>query len=61
MGIDIEELRSYLIDLCGTAVFAGMGAAQVDVVEIEDADGEDLCAIAKKLGVDIATFARNRY
>ena len=56
MEIDVEELRSYLLDLCGTALFAGYGAALVDVSEVESASGEELLAIALRLGVDPAEF-----
>ena len=56
MGIDVEALRSYLLELCGAAAFAGMGAALVDVVDVERADGEELLGIALRLGVDPAEF-----
>ena len=56
MEIDVEELRSYLLDLCGTALFAGFGVALVDVAEVEHADGKKLLEIALQLGVDPAEF-----
>ena len=56
MEIDVEALRSYLLDLCGTAAFTGMGAALVDVADVEHAGGEELLAIALRLGVDPTEF-----
>ena len=56
MTVDVEALRSYLLDLCGTAAFAGLGAALVDVVDVERASGEELLKIALRLGVDPAEF-----
>lgn len=60
MGIDVEALRSHLIDLCGTAAFAGLGAALVDVADVERAGGVELLAIALRLGVDPAEFELRR-
>lgn len=56
MKIDVDALRMYLLDLCGTAAFAGLGAALVDVAEVERADGEDLLSIALRFGVDPTDF-----
>lgn len=56
MEIDVDALRSYLLDLCGTATFAGLGAALVDVADVERACGEELLGIALRLGVDPAEF-----
>jgi hypothetical protein len=52
MLIDIDALRAALLDLCGTATFAGYGPALVDVADIEAADPAELLAIAERLGVD---------
>lgn len=60
MTVDVDALRSYLLDLCGTAVFAGMGTALMDVVDVERAGGEKLLAIALRLGVDPASFEFKR-
>lgn len=60
MEIDVEALRSYLIDLCGTAAFTGMSAALVDVADVESASGSELLAIALRLGVDPASFEFKR-
>ena len=53
MEIDIEKLRDYLLDYCGTAVFAGFGPALLDVVDIERADAHELIRIAERLGIDL--------
>ena len=60
MEIDFETLRSSLHDLCGTAAFVGYGAALVDVAEVESASGEELLAIALRLGVDPAEFEAHK-
>ena len=56
MVIDIDALRDYLLDYCGTAMFAGFGPAMLDVVEEERADGYELIRIAERLGVDVRRF-----
>ncbi len=37
--IDIDALRAYLLDYCGTAVFSGFPAALLDVADIERMSG----------------------
>lgn len=54
--IDVDELRAYLLDYCGTAMFDGFPAALLDVADISSADGEDLCRKAEQLGVDLRRF-----
>ena len=54
--IDVDKLRAYLLDYCGSAMFAGFPAALVDVIDIERADGIELCRIAERLGVDLRRF-----
>lgn len=54
--IDVDALRNYLMDYCGTAAFSGFPAAIIDVVEIEDMSGEELCRKAEDLGVDLRRF-----
>ena len=56
MEIDIEKLRDYLLDYCGTAAFAGFGPALLDAADIERADGYELIRIAEQLGVDARRF-----
>ena len=57
VDIDIDALRAYLLDYCGTAMLSGFPVAVLDVVDIERASGEDLCRIAERLGVDLSKFA----
>lgn len=54
--IDVDALRAYLLDYCGTAAFNGFPAAILDVWDIENASGEDLCREAERLGVDLRKF-----
>lgn len=54
--IDVDALRAYLLDYCGTAMFSGFPAAVLDVVDIERASGEELCRIAERLGIDLRKF-----
>lgn len=49
--IDVDDLRDYLLDYCGTAAFrVSRGACRA--AEIERASGLELCGIAQRLGVD---------
>ena len=50
--IDVEKLRDYLIDYCGTAMFGGFPAALIDLSDIERMDGYQLCKKAESLGKD---------
>lgn len=51
--MNTEELRQKLLDYVGTAAFSGMSAAFGDVLEIENADYEELLEIAERLGVNL--------
>lgn len=55
--VDVDALRSYLLDYCGTAMFSGFPAALMDVADVDGASPEELIAIAERLGVDPAQFA----
>lgn len=55
--IDVDALRDYLMDYCGTAAFGGFPAALLDVVDIERMDGHELCKKAEDLGIDLRRFA----
>lgn len=59
--IDIDALRNYLMDYCGSAIFSGFPAAIIDVAEIESADGHELCQIAEQLGVNLRQFEVSGY
>lgn len=54
--VDVDALRTYLLDYCGTALFGGFPAALLDVADIECMDGEELCRKAEDLGVDLRRF-----
>lgn len=54
--VDVDALRAYLLDYCGTAMMGGFPAALVDVADIERADGVELCRIAERLGIDLRRF-----
>lgn len=54
--IDIDALRAYLLDYCGTALFGGFPAALLDVADIERMDGEGLYRKAEDMGVDLRRF-----
>jgi len=56
MEIDVDKLRSYLIEHVGCATFSVFPAAIVDLVDIQQANGLELCKIAEKLGVDLRAF-----
>lgn len=56
-AIDVDSLRSYLLDHCGSAMMSGFHAALLDVTDVERASGEELCRIAERMGVDLRRFA----
>lgn len=51
--LDLEGLRAFLMDYCGTALSAGMGPALIDIARIERADPRELLRIAQELGVNV--------
>ena len=55
--IDVDALRSYLLDYCGSAMMSGFPAALLDVVDVERATGEELCRMAERMGIDLRRFA----
>ena len=57
MTIDVDALRDYLMDYCGSAMLSGFDAAVLDLAEIEDMDGYELCEKAEELGIDLRRFA----
>lgn len=54
--IDVDRLRAYLEDYCGTAMFGGFPAALLDLAEVESMDGYELCQKAESMGVDLRQF-----
>lgn len=57
MTIDADALRDYLRDYYGTAIFAGMPAAMIDVAKVERASAEELIKIALKEHVNLTKFS----
>ena len=54
--IDVDALRDYMLDYCGTAAFGGFPAALLDVADVERASGEELCRKAEEMGIDLRRF-----
>lgn len=54
--IDVDALREYLQDYYGTAMFNGFPAAIIDLGELDRMDGQELCRLAERLGVDLQRF-----
>ncbi|WP_417757745.1 hypothetical protein [Senegalimassilia anaerobia] len=54
--IDTDKLRDYLEDYCGTAASSGFPATLLDVRDIENMDGYELCEKAEDLGIDLERF-----
>lgn len=54
--VDIDALRDYLLDYCGSAMFSGFPAAVLDVIDIEQVGGYELCQIAERLGIELHKF-----
>lgn len=55
--IDVDQLRAYLIDYCGTAACGGFPAAMLDAMDLERMSGYELCQAAERLGIDLQRFA----
>ena len=56
MNIDIEKLRSDLIDYFGTAMASGFGMAVMDLTRVERASAEELINIALECGFDLNDY-----
>lgn len=54
--IDVDALREYLTNYCGTAAFNGFPAAILDTWDIESTTGEELCQKAEDMGIDLSRF-----
>lgn len=50
--MDTEELRQKLLDYVGSAAFSGISAAFGDLLEIENANYNELLEIAERLDVN---------
>lgn len=56
--IDYEGLRRDLKDYYGTAMFAGFGAAMMDVSKVENASDEELLRIADEEGLNLSKYMK---
>ena len=56
MNIDIEKLRSDLLDYFGTAMASGFGMAVMDLSRVERASEEELINIALDCGFDLNDY-----
>ena len=54
--IDVDELRDYMKDYCGTAMSNGFPAALLDVADVDRMSGRELCEKAESMGVDLYKF-----
>ena len=54
--INVDALHGYMMDYCGTAMFSGFPAAFLDVADIENMSGEELCRKAESMGIDLRRF-----
>lgn len=54
--IDVDALREYMEDYCGTAMFGGFPAAVLDLAQVESMDGYELCQKAESMGIDPRRF-----
>jgi len=54
--VDVDELRDYMMDYCGSAAFGGFPAAILDVADIERMSGYELCQKAESMGIDLRRF-----
>lgn len=54
--IDVNALRDYMRDYCGTAMFGGFPAALIDLADIERMSGYELCKKAEDMGIDLRRF-----
>jgi hypothetical protein len=58
--IDIEKLRSDLMDYFGTATHF-FPAATMDLIKVQNASGEELINIALKNNIDLSKYIVNGY
>ena len=56
MNIDIDKLRSDLINYFGTAMMNGFGMAVMDLSRVERASAEELVRIALECGFDLNDY-----
>ena len=54
--INVDELREYMRDYYGTAMFSGFPVALLDLSDIDSMDGQELCEKAEAMGIDLRRF-----
>ena len=54
--IDVDALRDYMKDCCGSAMYGGFPAAILDLSDVERMSGVELCRMAESMGVDLLKF-----
>lgn len=54
--IDIDALRRHVEDCVGTAMFNGFPAAFLDLSDVSNMSGYELCEKAEDLGIDLRRF-----
>ena len=54
--IDVDKLRDYMEDYCGTAMFSRFPTALLDLSDIEKMTGYELCEKAESMGIDLRKF-----
>jgi hypothetical protein len=57
MKIDIEKLRSDMMDDYGTAMFSGFPMAVVELSQVENASPQALIDMAERRGIDLSEYA----
>ena len=57
--IDVDALRDYMEDEYGTAMMSGMWPALGDLGAVSSMDGQELCELAEREGVDLRKFVVN--
>ena len=55
-NIDYEGLREDLINYFGTAMITGIPMATADLIEVEQANNDQLIKIAKRNGIDLQKY-----
>lgn len=61
MQINIEKLRSDLMDYYGTAASSGFSVAMMDVFKVEDASKEELIKLAKRAGLNLREYEGDEF
>jgi len=54
--VDVDALRDYMEDYCGSAAYSGFPGAMADVIDIDSMSGYELCKKAESMGIDLRRF-----